>query len=526
MRHKCKKSSIFSICLINILLFSKASSQSVLPEALQMDLKRVEETWKILDRYAEEAWPGWKNCDAIPFQLDYPNGLSLHIGQPANLGKFKLIESITLRGKKIFLDDSRINSLTISPRLTFGGGGAGVGNGHPTMRVRRALITKELENKADSLMRNLGSPSWPSAIVYSTDNTIFGLTHELFHCFTDFGAMFWTGDTLFEADLNYAVFAEIEGNLLEKAAFESDSIKMKDYLEKSLVAREMKRRSMSDRQKTYESDREKCEGTAEYAAYRIVQFLKSGYEASLSHKDDPLYFGFRYSDYFPAMRLYAYHESFKNTHDAGSKCYANGFFKCLILDKLLPQWKTDFFEKKKSFDDLITQFVNLKEGNTSSLLGAIKKEYRYETLLQRHSPVIAERDSTIHYFQNSRIEFYVLNIKEMGLMPNITSSGTPYWHGLQCYYSSGITDIQVGDMTYNSKGVPLYYDIATRSIKLPDLDSPKDGQRYDLKYSRLDTDSCYYDVTITSKSFTMHATKLQIIKSPSQVEFRILPAVK
>ncbi len=527
MRYKYGKIIPFLVCVTNTMLFSTTFSQSILPEALQMDLKRIEETWRILDKYAEQAWPGWSNYTKIPIRLDYPNGISLQIIRPEPLGNFKLIEHVTLRGKKIYLDDSKMNSLVINSRLIFKNGSAlGLGHGHPSMYVTRDLVTKAIEDQADSLIKNLGNPSWPSDIVFSTDNTIFSLTHELFHCFADYAAIYWSDDTPFEPDLNYAVFSEIEGDLLEKAAFESDSLRAKEYLKKSLIAREMKRSGMSKRQKEYESDREKCEGTADYATYRIVQFSKNGYKPGLTRKDDPLYFGFHYCDYFLAKRLYDYRESFKNTLVAGIKCYGNGFLKCLILDMFIPQWKIYFFEKQKSFDDFMAQIVNLREGNTDSLLETIKKEYQYEKLVQRHSPLIAERDSIIHYFQNPNLHFYVINIEDMAVDPNIASSGTQFWHGSQQYYSSGTTNIQVGDMTYYSKGIPICSDIPSSSIKLPDLDFQKDLQSYDLKYSQQEADGIYSNVTITTKNFTLHATKLQIIKSPLQTQFRILPAVK
>jgi hypothetical protein len=523
MRHKRNNISIFLICWINIILFSTAFSQSVLPEALRMDLKRVEETWRILDKYADQAWPGWKNYTEIPFRLDYPNGLSLQIGDPKKIGKFKLVEGMTLRGKKIYLDDSRLNSLTLTPRLYLAGGGAGGG-----MHIWRGLITTEQEKLADSLLKSLGNSSWPREIINSTDQTIITVTHELFHCFANFFPTFLYGDTMFESDLNYAVFAEIEGELLEKAAFESDTAKVKNYLKESLIARQMKRRSMTERQREYESDQEKCEGTAMYAAHRIVQLLKNGYEPGLSHNEDPLYYGFRYWDYFLARDLNMFHESCKNPVVVSGRNYGNGFFKCLILDKLMPDWENGFFENKKSFDELIAYLVDLKEEEQPVLLEAIKKEYQYEALVQRHTPLIAERDSIIKFFLNPEMRYYAVNFKEMGQSPkpDITSSGTYYHCRFKSYYLSGITNIQVGDMTCDSKGIPICYDMPSRSIKFPDVDYQKDGQGYDLKCSRQEADGTYYNVTITSKSFTLHATKLQVVKSPQQVEFIILPAVK
>jgi 6-pyruvoyl-tetrahydropterin synthase len=494
-----------------------------------MDLKRVEETWRILDTYSEQVWPGWKNCSEVPFRIDYPNGLSLQIGEPRKIGKYKLVDGMTLRGKKIYLDDSRLNSLTITSRLYLAGGGAGGGAGKKfEMNIRRNLITSEQEKKADSLMKSLGNSTWPKEIVYSTDQTIVILTHELFHCFTNFAPLYYTDDTLFISDLNYAVFAEIEGELLEKAAFELDSSKVKYYLKESFIAEQIKRHSMTNRQQEFESDQEKAEGTATYVEHRIVQLLKKGYEPGLTHNDDPLYYSFRFSDYFSAKNLKTIRDCCKDPVAVTGRNYGNGFFKCLILDKLMPAWKNGFFENKKSFDQLIGQLIELKKEEQQTLLDAMKKEYQSEKLIQRYSPIIAERDSIIKYFQNPFMNFYAVNIKEMAQLPipDIVSSGAYYRARFKSYYLSGITNIRVGDMTCDSKGIPVCYDIPSESIILPDRDSQKDGQVYDLKYSRQDADSSYSHVTITSKNFTLHATKLRIVISPTQVEFKILPAVQ
>ena len=529
MEHKYRRISIVIICLINILLISTALSQSILPEALQMDLKRVEETWRILDKYSEQVWPGWKNYSEVPFRIDYPNGLSLQIGEPKKIDKFKLVDGITLRGKKIYLDSTKLNSLILTPRLYFAGGGAGGGAGKKfEMNIRRGLITSEQEKDADSIIKSLGNSTWPKDIVYSTDQSIVLLTHELFHCFTNFAPIYYSTDTLFMSDINYAVYAEIEGELLEKAAFESDSTKVKYYLKESLIARQAKRRSMTGRQQEYESDQEKGEGTATYAEYRILQLLKNGYSLGLSQNEDPIYYGFRYCDFFSAYKLKTFHDFRKDPIVVTGRNYGNGFFKCLILDKLMPEWKKGFFEDKKSFDQLIARLVDLKVEEQPALLNAIKGEYQYDGLIRRHSPVIAQRDSIIKYFQKPGMKYYAINIKGMSQMPipDITSSGSHYYARFRIYYLPGITKVQVGDMICDSKGIAVCYDIQTNSIILPDVDSQNSGHNYELKYNRQNADSSYSNVTVTSKSYTLHATKLRIVESPNRIEFMILPAAK
>jgi len=516
---------IIVVASIYVFACSTALTQSVLPEAMQLDLKRVEETWRILDRYAEAAWPGWKNYTEIPFRLNYPDGVSLQIVEPRFPEKFKLVEGVTLRGKKIYVDDSRMNSIILSPRLEFAGGGAGLGTGHPSLQVHRAVITKEREHLADSLVRSLGNPTWPSAIAYSTDQTIVGFVHELFHCYTDFGPMWW-GGKLFDPDLNYAVYSEMEGALLERAAFERDTALVRQYVVRALVARERKLQNMSSEHKTFAADQEKAEGTAEYAAYRVVELLKKGYEPGLSPQEDPLYFGFRYSEYFAAARLRDFEGMLKNTLVAGGKNYAIGFFSCLVLDKLRPEWKNGFFENKRSFEELLRSAVVLKEEQKASMLDEVKKECGYDALVQRHSPVFARRDSVIKLFQNPTAKTYVINFKALGLRPTFTSIEQMYPQDMQYYYAPGLTTMQIGDARFESKGTAVCYDIRTTSITVVDFSSQSDAKGYEVKSNRQDAEGNFWDADVTAYGFSLHAGKVKIVESPTKVEFVLLPSAK
>jgi hypothetical protein len=46
---------------------SAARPADGLPDYMRIDLKRLEETWHILDRFADKIWPGWKGYVAGSF---------------------------------------------------------------------------------------------------------------------------------------------------------------------------------------------------------------------------------------------------------------------------------------------------------------------------------------------------------------------------------------------------------------------------------------------------------------------------
>jgi len=50
---------------------------SPLEPYIEAELFRLQETYRILDRYAKELWPGWTNYVKIPVKVNFPNGVVL-----------------------------------------------------------------------------------------------------------------------------------------------------------------------------------------------------------------------------------------------------------------------------------------------------------------------------------------------------------------------------------------------------------------------------------------------------------------
>src|SRR5512136_2933471 len=44
---------------------------------IEAELLRLDETYRILDRYGEELWPGWTDYARIPVKVNFPNGVVL-----------------------------------------------------------------------------------------------------------------------------------------------------------------------------------------------------------------------------------------------------------------------------------------------------------------------------------------------------------------------------------------------------------------------------------------------------------------
>ena len=93
-----------------------------LPGYMRIDIKRLEETWNILDQFAERIWPGWDNYRDVPFRFAYPNGIELVVGHDDPPDTFELVQGIDVQGKKVHVDRTREIALELVPPLRGGGG--------------------------------------------------------------------------------------------------------------------------------------------------------------------------------------------------------------------------------------------------------------------------------------------------------------------------------------------------------------------------------------------------------------------
>jgi hypothetical protein len=146
------------------------SQSDVLHRCYEIEIGRIEETYRLLDAFAVEIWPGWSGYLDISFQVAFPNKTFLLIN-PGQISakKFVHLTGRTLRGKAIYIDKSDEVTLELKPPLTGGGGGS--------RGVRIRLRAREVE---------LGQEK-----KYSSDEQILLYIHELFHGFQNH---FWRYD--------------------------------------------------------------------------------------------------------------------------------------------------------------------------------------------------------------------------------------------------------------------------------------------------------------------------------------------
>ena len=98
-----------------------------LPEAVRIELLRLEETYHVLDHTAAKVWPGWTNYRDFPFRFSFENGLRVLVGHPNPPEGYVLAPDITVDGKPVYVDARRVEPLRLEQPLYAGGGISSLG---------------------------------------------------------------------------------------------------------------------------------------------------------------------------------------------------------------------------------------------------------------------------------------------------------------------------------------------------------------------------------------------------------------
>ena len=132
-----------------------------LPDYLRVELKRLEETWNILDQYAAKVWPGWTGYRDVPFLFEYPNGVRLLVGHPSPMQGFEPVPGLEVQGKKVYLDRRAEIPLDLKPPIIGGGGPLLMGGEKMVNTVRLTMSAlppagREREARGRALRQSAG----------------------------------------------------------------------------------------------------------------------------------------------------------------------------------------------------------------------------------------------------------------------------------------------------------------------------------------------------------------------------------
>ncbi len=501
----------FLICLLIAGL--AAAQTSNLPQPVETELKRLAETYRVLDFAAERVWPGWNDYRTVPFLLSFENGLRVLVGHPNPPAPFERVDT-KVEDKAVFADRSNVNAKPLVPPLSAGGGPLPFGaapDGRPVeviqLQFRSAAGIPEAERKA----------------LRSEDVMLVNL-HELFHCFQRAKVPRRPyGNPRFNPDLNYALYSEIEGLALLRAYQAGDAATAAEYLKDFLAARHRKRAgSLPGSLPNQESWEEFSEGTATYAELRTLEILNAGgFKPGLSRADDPEYGGFANL----GELLGRYLERLKTTAanmTSNPKSYTYGCFQAVLLDRWFPGWQKSVASGVESLDAEIGRRIPITEAGRPALEQRLEERYPFAEIQKRHAAIIEARDRIYREFRERRGRVYVVDFKRTGMyLGAAIKKDAPCQLGLIRIYPEGIDAVRFDEVEVSAIRAPAAVD---QLYYLRVVDTERRGS-YQISGEKTPA-GAVKNAVITTPLFTVKAPLARVREAGDLVKIEVLARVQ
>jgi hypothetical protein len=485
-----------------------------LPEAVRVELLRLEETYHVLDRTAGEVWPAWTNYRDFPFLFSFENGLHVLVGHPNPPEGYILLPDLKVAGKPVHIDARKVEPLQIEQPLYAGGGISSLGtlDGKPVTIIDMSL--GRLRPKEDK-----------SRARFRTEDAILTYVHELFHCFQQGHIQVPYPNFRYNPDTTFAAYSEIEGTALEKAWRAGDPEESKRYLEDFLLARRLKRKGMAEFDKRCESGDEVREGTAVYSEVRSLEVLRAAFSPQLTPAQDPYYGGFRDIDSLVRKYSLRLHQRKTQTYSY-LKGYEYGCYQALLLERLFPGWQAPFSEKPHFLDEEIARRIGPTSEDERQAQKRLETDYRFREVWARHKRAVEERDVAYGAISAREGRSYIISFKSIHqfLSVLVGERKKSYEVGLMKIYPDGVGGVRVDDIEIRFTKVPaeinqLYYfrvvDTGWQARKSP----------YALRYEKKEGEDVYSKVILTTPLFELKAPRVRIREEAKRVKIWILSRV-
>ena len=423
---------LFTVLLLAV--FALGAKGETLDRYMAIEIGRLEETRRLLERFAEEIWPGWDNYGRVEFRFRFPNQALLAVNPPAPPAGFQAVKGHAGHCGPVYIDRSRQEPGAIRGTLLGGGGGG--------LQVRIHL------REVPGIRRGVG------------DEQILLYVHEMFHGFQSKVMSVDSDEALLDylVGAEYAALSEVEGIAMERALQEPDAARARECLLDYNLARQYKRGFIPAAMAAAEESIAVSEGTASYAAQRMAMLILRGrYRPRLSRRLDPSFDGFRgLKEYLEAEMTAGPREERGDTFDTIGKYYSFGAHLCFLLDRFLPGWKKDFFSRGKSLDALVAGCLQSPAGlGPADFALRFEPRYGWKRILARHAAAVAERDAAVALLARRRGRAYVVDLTAIREFARPRPSGRQFrLPGTKIIYPDGIQALIVGAVELSASAAP------------------------------------------------------------------------
>jgi hypothetical protein len=491
-----------------------AQEADELDPVMLRQLKKLEETWHVLDIVAGKVWPGWDAYADVPYLFEFQNNVKLVVGFPDPPQGFELVHGVKVRGRTVHIDRRNEVAVELRPPTNYGGGLSSLGSAsNETVAIVSIDVRMHPPLKKDAPADKI--------LDRANENQILLNVHELFHALQDKLYEDEYDNLRYVPDANYAIYSEIEGIALKWAFFEEDAGKALEYLKDFVIARKIKYRSMAEIEQLQEKAEDINEGTARYSEYVALQIMSEGFQPAADDKDLPYYFGFRDIDYFIGKRWERFDGMAQNTFYPKMKCYDYGCCQALLLDRFVPGWKETIFADSKFMYDIIVDFVAIEEEEESRIASRLAERYDYDSVAERQSGAVNARDEAFKMFNSQKGRVYIINLKHTHEYASCSpmEGGEEYIMGFRRLYPKGIKPMIFQEVSVKSTGKPILVDqiYYMRYVDTENAD-------YEIQFSRVEGD-VYHDAVVSTNGFTLAAPKIRVKERDDRVKFIILAKV-
>lgn len=504
-------SIIFLIFItFNETIYSQSLKTFSLPEPVKIELKRLDEAYKILDQYSNEVWQGWNDYLSYPILMNFQNGLRVLVGHPAPPDEFVPYPAIKIHGLALHIDTSKLNKYIIKLPLQVGGGVLTLGSFN---RLPVTIVDLKFTAPVNEQMNN--------SYYKNGEEQILAFIHELMHCYQRKILKKRYGNLRRDPDLNYALYSDIEGQALSLAYEQVSMEQSLPYLKDFCIARRMKMKGLNMLEKNQLSSDEFNEGEAVYSEFIILQCIKKGFKSSFQLGYDPEYKRFENPDIYLNNYLIRLKKSTGETLNLAGKFYVYGCFQALLLQRYFPDWKKEV-EEGFWLDQIIERRLTITSNDSLLVMQRFQNIYHIDELKAKHENTISARDETYKMFTERKGRAYIINTSaiEQLLSQHVDTSAKSYKLGRNYMYPDGIGDIKFDGVSISLNTMPTeIYNLY--NLKVIDTDLDREDKPYSITYKSKDSNGFYYNTIIETPLFILKAPKVSIIESEERVIFMI-----
>ena len=497
------------------------TSPAELPAAVTLEMKHLEETYRVLDIVATKIWPGWTDYRQVPFLFNFENGLRVLIGHPNPPRDFQIAPDLRCAGRPVAIDRTKAVALELKAPLRAGGGPISFGQtaDGKDVRIVDMSFTRPDSRKDDSD---------PDQETTTTESQILVYLHELFHCFqSEHVKTQLSGNFRFNPDLNYAIYSELEGLALLLSYREPDADKARTILRDFLVARQLKRSgSMTAQQANEESSDEFREGGATYAEMRALEVLKArGFTQGLTEAEDPEYHGFAGAGGMLQRYTKRLEKDAAQSADNYSKSYTYGAFQALLCERLFPGWQESLVSGTRFLDLEIGKRLPIPPEERASIERRFSEGYPVDKIRERHATFLKARDSAYRQVKARTGRVYVLDFKQTRqFIGSLAKTKDSYSIGLTNVQPEGMPGFKFDDVELSRVTAPaeidqLYY------IRIVDTDWKTRSEPFKLSGDK-QPDGTWKNARVQTPLFTLTAPRVRVKEAGPRVKIQVLSRVK